>query len=118
MQYIGITKKYSTARTFVAERNIPYFMEGFFMQICIALILILGFLYVFEINGVMSFERDVLNKQSIITAKGQDLSKLEIAAAQLESAERIQHNAQTEHMVSLAGATYVSLNENPVAFNQ
>jgi len=105
------TKKYN-------HLAISYIQEGHLLQIAVVIALFLGLLYVFEANSVLSFERDIMHKQSSLLQKQQDLSKLEIAAAQLQSAQRIQMDATTENMVSLSAASYVSLNNSPVAFNQ
>lgn len=95
-----------------------YEEHDWLLPVCFALILILCFLYIAETNAAMSATRAIPQKERLLFEEGQDLTKLEIVAAQLQSVRQVREVAEARRMTVQEGVTYVNINETPVAFTR
>ena len=86
-----------------------------FFQAGIFIILFLVLLYAVERNSALSSEREIRQRQTQITSAEEDLSKLEIKAAKLESAQSIKSSALSENMVPSKGIHFVSVDDLAVS---
>lgn len=109
-------KKYANGSASAKEAALSRFSGTHLMQIGLALVLLLSFLYIAETNAVMFSQRSIPEKEVAIFQGEQGLTKLEIAAAQLQSARQVEEVAKARDMIFSSGVTYVGLNDTPVAF--
>ena len=86
-----------------------------FFQVSATVLLFLILLYAVERNSALSAEREIRQKQTQITSAEEDLSKLEIKAAKLESAQSIKLSALSENMVPSKGIHFVSVDDLAVS---
>ena len=86
-----------------------------FFQVSATVLLFLILLYAAERNSALSAEREIRQKQTQITSAEEDLSKLEIKAAKLESAQSIKSSALSENMVPSKGIHFVSVDDLAVS---
>lgn len=93
-----------------------YEEHGWLLPVCFALIILLCFLYVAETNAALFATRIIPQKERAIFEKEQDVTKLEITAARLQSVQQVREVAEARRMTLQKGATYVNINETPVAF--
>ncbi|MBI1755134.1 hypothetical protein HY250_04540 [Candidatus Azambacteria bacterium] len=116
MKYGTVIKKYTRGSERSKEAALSLFSAKYLIQIGLALMLLLSFLYIAETNAVMFSQRRIPEKEVAIFQGEQGLTKLEIAAAQLQSARQVEEVAKAHDMIFTSGVTYVSLNDTPVAF--
>src|SRR3990172_5577591 len=86
-----------------------------FFQTGVFVVLFLVLLYAAERNSALSAEREIKQKQIQITSTEEDLSKLEIKAARLESSQSIKSSALSENMVPSGRMRFVSVDDVAVS---
>ena len=86
-----------------------------FFQAGVFVMLFLVLLYAAERNSALSAEREIKQKQTQITLTEEDLSKLEIKAARLESSQSIKSTALSENMVPSGRMRFVSVDDVAVS---
>ena len=86
-----------------------------FFQAGVFVVLFLVLLYAAERNSALSAEREIKQKQIQITSTEEDLSKLEIKAARLESSQSIKSTALSENMVPSGRMRFVSVDDVAVS---
>ena len=86
-----------------------------FFQAGVFVMLFLVLLYAAERNSALSAEREIKQKQTQITSTEEDLSKLEIKAARLESSQSIKSTALSENMVPSGRMRFVSVDDVAVS---
>ena len=86
-----------------------------FFQAGVFVVLFLVLLYAAERNSALSAEREIKQKQIQITSTEEDLSKLEIKAARLESSQSIKSSALSENMVPSGRMRFVSVDDVAVS---
>ena len=86
-----------------------------FFQVSATVLLFLILLYAAERNSALSAEREIKQKQTQITSTEEDLSKLEIKAARLESSQSIKSTALSENMVPSGRMRFVSVDDVAVS---
>ena len=86
-----------------------------FFQVGVFVMLFLVLLYAAERNSALSAEREIKQKQTQITLTEEDLSKLEIKAARLESSQSIKSTALSENMVPSGRMRFVSVDDVAVS---
>lgn len=72
-------------------------------------------LYAVERNSALSAERDIKQKQTQIASAEEDVSRLEIKAAQLESSQSIKSAALSVNMVPAGKINFISVDEVSVS---
>lgn len=88
---------------------------GRFLQVGIFVILFFVLLYAAERNSALSAEREIKQKQARIVSAEEDISKLEIEVAQLESSRSIKSAALSINMVPAEKISFVSVDEISVS---
>ena len=86
-----------------------------FFQVSATALLFLILLYAVERNSALSAEREIGQRQTRITSAEEDLSKLEIKAARLESSQSIKSSALSENMVPSGRMRFVSVDDVAVS---
>ncbi len=114
MNYTTI-KKYNRKASLLDRAVASSFQTEYALYVGCALVLLLSFLYVAETNAVMLLERIVPQKESAMLDTEQTVTKLEIAAAQMQSGQQVKEVAQARNMVFSGTVTYVSVNDSSVA---
>lgn len=108
-------KKYDRKGALAGRAAVAQFQTQYALYIGCALVLLLSFLYIAETNAVMLLERIVPQKEGALLDTEQTVTKLEIAAAQLQSGRQVEEIAQARNMVFSGTVTYVSVNDSSVA---
>lgn len=86
-----------------------------FLQTGVVVLLLLILLYAVERNSALSIDREIKQKQARMTSAEENLSRLEIKAAQLESSQSIQSAALSVNMVPSNKISFVSVDEVSVS---
>ena len=115
MTHGTLIKKYGRRETSAEAAAGRTFGAHFALQVGVLLLFLLSFLYVAETNAVLFSERATLHKHEAILGAELDVTKLEVEAARLQSAQEVQRMAQSGNMVFVDGVTYVSLSDGSVA---
>ena len=115
MTHYALTRKYGRRETSAEAAVGRTFGAHFVFQVTILLLFLLSFLYVAETNAVLFSERATFKKHEAILGAEQVVTKLEVEAAGLQSAQEVQRMAQSGNMVFVDGVTYVSLSDGSVA---
>jgi len=85
------------------------------ISIGITLALVLSFLYVMEVNSVLSSKRSVPVLESMIHETRGAVTYSEIQATQLQSSQKVRDMAQSADMIFSDSVTYVSLSDSSIA---
>lgn len=102
-----------------AINNKHFYIDYDYLNYCLkagmVAILFLVLLYVVERNFLLSADRDIKQKNVIMTKTEASVSNLEITAAQLESSKNIKSSALSARMVPSEKMSFISVGDESVA---